>query len=449
MNTTYSSMITRFPTSETLLAYLKSAEGGRLSVRENKATPENPFVLIHYDRGVTDMTLPHVEYFRSVVWNIKTNRPVCAAPSHSQDIANFPADTEFVVEDFVDGVMVNMYWNGTSWALSTRTNIDGSSSYFGILPFHELFMETFFRAGLTLDSFNKNYTYSWVLQHPEERIVVPVRFARIFLVEVGIITENGDFTTTKFPIDILPPKAQGLLPSRHAIETLDLVKERVAAWGTRFGTFFQGLVIKAGGHRWKIRSEEYIRARTLRGNTPKRPFIWLQRFADGSLTEYLRIYPEERAEANVVIDRFKLCTQELHSLYKKIYRDRAFPLKEAPHKYRKLLWEIHQARKGSYFGDLREFMNKQDTARKLWLVNYETRYAGVPPPPSGEAPPDPYHDFTQASLPSEVSANATGNAVTSETVNPSTDVSVSASAPGNTVVDASETVSDEETERVD
>jgi hypothetical protein len=57
-----------------------------------------------------------------------------------------------------------------------------------------------------------------------------------------------------------------------------------------------------------------------------------------------------------------------------VYRKKELPLGQAPQKYRKLLWDAHQANKGAYFPHLRQFMNEQDTARKLWLVNYATRY---------------------------------------------------------------------------
>ena len=72
--------------------------------------------------------------------------------------------------------------------------------------------------------------------------------------------------------------------------------------------------------------------------------------------------------------RFKDITQEAHELYLKVYREKALPLGQAPQKYRKLLWDAHKAGAGAYFPALRTFMNNQDTARKLWLVNYELRY---------------------------------------------------------------------------
>ena len=91
----------------------------------------------------------------------------------------------------------------------------------------------------------------------------------------------------------------------------------------------------------------------------------------------MRLYPEEKCDAETLINGFKDATQELHTLYLRIYRSKEMPLGEAPRKYRKLLWDLHQSGGGAYFPNVRTFMNEQDTARKLWLLNYEERYGSA------------------------------------------------------------------------
>ena len=384
-NKTYSDLIAKFPTSEALLAYLRSAEGGRLIVRDDMMTPDDPLIVIRYEKGVTDMTLPHVESFRSVVWNMRTNRPVCASPTRGLKFgaAVDAAVTDFLVEEFVDGVMVNLFWDESKqvWRIATRTHLDAACNYYGRRTFAQLFWETLALTGVNPSSLSKNYTYSWVLQHPEERIVVAPAYGlpKLRLVEVARILEDGGHLVMRTPKELLPVAVHAMLPETHELATLEDVKERVEAWGKRFGTQWQGLVIKnkelgASPRRWKLRSNEYDEARHLRGNQPKLQFTWLERWSANKLKQYTALYPEEANAANATVERFKACTQEVHDLYTKIYKLRAFPLGQAPQKYRKLLWEIHAAKKGSYFPELRTFMNGQDTARKLWLVNYEARY---------------------------------------------------------------------------
>ena len=373
--TMFNDLISRFPTSDELFAFLRSPEGGNLTIRTDKMTPEHPFALIYYEKDKSDMTLPHVGAFRSVVWNVNTNQPVCVGPARGMGLSVLPADTvlttgDYYVEDFVDGVMLNLFHDGRQWVLATRTQLGADGHFYGTRPFRELFWEAFTAAGLDhVTDLNPAYSYSWVLQHPEERIVVAPEYGlpRLYLV------------ATSGPTSALRPALQSLRPKEHSdIHSVADVMDRVTTWGKRYGAKWQGLVVYgSGGVRYKVRSAEYTEARALRGNQPKRPFTWLERWGELKLGQYLRLYPEERVEAEALVARFKACTQELYDLYQKVYRERAFPLREAPQKYRKLLWDCHKENAGSYFPNTRTFMNKQDTARKLWLCNYEVRYGAT------------------------------------------------------------------------
>jgi hypothetical protein len=373
MTTFFNDLTIRFPTSEALLAWLRSDEGGRLHVREQWATPDSPLALIHYDKETSDMTVPHVGLFRSVVWNTNTNRPVCIAPARGLAFSKAveesvdPAGVATVVEDFVDGVMLNMFYDGVRWRLATRTVLDAECTFYGSRSFAHLFWETFDATGLDITrDLTTDATYSWVLQHPEERIVVSPTYG---IPKLYLVSATGG---------ALSERLQALIPQKHTLATLEDVKERVAAWGKRFGPQWQGVVLKTpDGRRFKLRSNEYDEARHLRGNQAKRAFVWLERWGQGRLPAYLRLFPEEEHEATSVVERFKAATKEAHETYLKVYRRHELPLGQAPQKFRKLLWEAHQAGKGAYFPTFRQFMNDQDTARKLWLVNWDLRYGAA------------------------------------------------------------------------
>lgn len=380
MNTTFKTLIEKYTTSEALATFLRSDEGGRLKVRDAHLTPESPLVVIHYDRTASDMSVAWIREFRSVVWNMRTNRPVCIAPMRGAEFgaAVDAGLTDFTAEDFVDGVMINMFFDGTIWRLATRTQLDAGGSFYGTRSFAELFMEAFTHSGLQFDDFHKDKCYSFVLQHPEERVVVAPAYGipKIVLVDTFVLAEDGSFKVLGSGSETnTNAGARIKCPERHGLRTLEEVKERVVAWGKRFGAGWQGLVLKtADGQRFKLRSNEYDEARALRGNQAKLQFLWLERWSEGRLTAYLRLFPEEMHRAEAIVGQFKTCTQEFHALFLKVYKNRELPLGQAPQKFRKLLWEARQAGTSSYFAHLRDFMNGQDTARKLWLVNYEQRY---------------------------------------------------------------------------
>jgi hypothetical protein len=369
--TMISSLTARFPAAEELFTHLKSAEGGRLVIRKEQATPDFPFAMIHYDKATSDMTNHNTNVFRSVVWNMETNQPACVGPARGLPLASLDALPEgAIVEEFVDGVMINMFYDGTAWRLATRTQINARGNFYGKRPFADLFWESFKNAGLSVDSglFETDLTYSWVLQHPEERIVIAPTYG---IPKLYLVDSNAKS---------LPSALEKLRPKRYDdLNTVEDIKERVAQWGKRYAAKWQGLVVKAvDGTRYKIRSDEYNAARQLRGNQAKLPFVWLERWSEGRrFGDYLKLFPEEKTDAEAVVEAFKACTQELYDLYQKVYRRKELPLGSAPQKYRKLLWDCHQEKAGAYFPNCRTFMNKQDTARKLWLVNYERRYGSV------------------------------------------------------------------------
>ena len=381
-NTMYADLIARFPTSEALFAYLRSEEGGRLIVRDDHLTADLPLTIIFYDKKKSDMANPLTHAFRSVVWNALTNRPVAAGPHRGLALpADLPSGP-FTVEEFIDGVMLNQWWNGETWQVSTRTQLDAGGSFYGKRPFATLFTEAFAAVGLREDQLDKSVVYSWILQHPEERIVVSPAYGvpKLWLVERSTFDAAGVRRLLTIPLSVDSPLIPHL-PQTFDLHTVADIQARVSANGRRLGAGWQGVVVKMAGPgtRYKLRSVQYNAARMLRGNQAKLQYLWLERWSEGkgALTNYLRVFPEEEHAANETITAFKTATQEFHDTYLKVYKHRTLKLGEAPIKYRKLIWEARQANVGTYFPSLREFMNKQDTPRKLWLVNFEKRYAGV------------------------------------------------------------------------
>jgi len=381
---TYKNLIERFPTTEALFSYLRSQEGGRLIIRQSN---DVPLSVIYYDKTVTNMELPHVRAFRSVVWDDKKNRPVCVSPHKGFDLATssaaVAAHKRLRVEDFVDGVMINQFWDGTQWRLSTRTTLDAKSSFYGTYrqgpSFAELFDNTLKeQTGMTRSQFPTIYCYSWVLQHPAERIVVGCKYGIPTITLVGCYLINP----VTADVTLVEPDNLNNIPRPTLHTDLCSVEDCIAraeAWGRRFKHEFQGLVAyhPETGIRYRIRTAEYTAARELRGNQSNLRYLWLERWSQGRLAAYLSIYPEETAEAENTIAEFKRATEELYHWYQRVYKHRELPLGQVPHKFRKFLWDIHRSNAGAYFPALRAYVNGQDTARKLWLVNYDKRYGSA------------------------------------------------------------------------
>ena len=84
------------------------------------------------------------------------------------------------------------------WVVCTKSNY-GANCKFNLdvdLTFNQMFAEAFAEDNLSYDYFNKNYSYSFVLQHPMNRIVVPVENPTLYLTTV-YKCENNTVTDNK------------------------------------------------------------------------------------------------------------------------------------------------------------------------------------------------------------------------------------------------------------
>jgi hypothetical protein len=375
---TFANLCINYTTSEALYAFLKSEEGGNLQVITASNVPEVPLSIIRYNKEKSDFSKEHVGYFRSVVWDDKTNRPVCVAPFRSvksEEVDPFGSDSPVVVEEFVDGTMINMFWYKHGWVLTTRSNLGANNSFYGSRSYAELFWEAFRASNLTLDMLDKEQCYSWVLQHPEERIVVaaPYGIPRIRLVGLSQIRDDDGSYEVSTTVNHSPEIVK-FFPEQYPLHSFQECKDRVVAWGKRFGASWQGLVVKSGVNRWKFRSQQYMEARALRGNQAKREYLWLEHWGKGTLFKYLNIYKEEEVLAMHVVANLKAETQAIYDTYMDVYFNRKYPLGQAPSKYRKFLWDLHQAKVGKFFGNTVKFVNGCETKRLLWLLHFDRRF---------------------------------------------------------------------------
>ena len=364
--------------SEALYTHLESAEGGLLKVIRSKEHPH--LAIIRYVKGSSDMTHANTHYFRSVVWNTETNKPVAFSPFQSVplDSSTFVSKESLVVEDFWDGTMINLFYDDKTaqWLIATRSNIGGNCRFYGPQTFYRLFWDTFAGLNITVGMLNEQMCYSWVLQHPTNRIVVPVPVANLRLVQVVKMT----------PLDFLPPLSEypammNMAGRRLPLSGLEVtVKALEAMIAANDSVYCQGFVVKdtATGQRWKIRTPTYKMLHELRGNTPRLDYKWLELRQKGSMNAYMHHFPEDRQPFDALWLRLKTQTRVLYQTYCDVFKARSLPSRDAPKHLRRLLYDMQD----HYLNRLRpaqltltwsecvSWVNAQDIPRQLFLANY-------------------------------------------------------------------------------
>lgn len=375
-----------------LSSYLRSAEGGSLHVQEYGT---EGLAIVRYVKDHSNMSLPHVRAFRSVVWNTAENVPVSVTAFKSEDGEQYVLSENMrhlQVEEFVDGVMIGQFWDAKteSWRIHTRSTLDAKCRYYSkTRSFADLFQEAWL---MTFDqevynTMDKTVTYTWILSHRENRIVCPAVVPRLTLVQMTRV--NADATVESVKLTEAPELLKKLVPrqymSRDAVG-MDVTHVAALLAMMNGNLQHQGIVLKNDAEpfrRWKMRSTMYKTVRQLRGNSARRDFLWMDLWSKGLMTDYLTHYPEERGAANNILNAWKSITQDTYKAYVDGFKARTLDRKTIHPRLRPFVYALHNhyltvlkpAHKPLDWKEAVRFMNERDTAQKIFAINWDVRKA--------------------------------------------------------------------------
>jgi hypothetical protein len=280
--------------------------------------------------------------------------------------------SDLTYEYFHDGVMIGAFWDqyNNTWRIHTRSTLDAKCRYYSqTKTFADMFNEANPNAFQALES---TTCYTFVLQHPENRIVCTVTAPKLICVQEAVVQPDASIVIKP----ISNTWVSNVLPTTQA--PLDKLREMR-------DLTYQGVIAKnnATGERWKIRTELYNMVRQLRGNSPRRDYLWLSLWRQNRLPEYLKMYPEEQFHANAVVQKWKNVTNSAFHIYTDVFKARSMDRSVIPAKFRPLVYGLHNlyrdtlkpANKSLDWRATMDYMNQRDIAQMLFVVNWDVREA--------------------------------------------------------------------------
>jgi hypothetical protein len=352
--TCFRDLVQQYPTWDALRIHLQSAEGGKLRVVQ-QPNSDDGLVIIRYTKNVSDMTKEHVRMFRSVVWDTVKNRPVSVAPVKAER-GDPPASSKVRISDFVDGTMLQGWCRADEQPeLATRTSLGAKGTFYSDRSFADLFGDATKAMGGTekfLASVVKPGEFvSFVLQHPEHKIVAQLPQARIYVVAAGKVLEDGTVTMSSFPVD-WPDRLLMFAPMVYE-ESHVMVDGREGHRLLRAhnrGFAWQGLVFQEEGtcRRWRLRNPEYQVVRTLRGAEANMMERFLRLRATGQMKKYLSYFREESNEMWTFEQTLRQRSQELYDAYNDVKKQKEKTMKDLPFCLRPHVYALH----GKYLSGL-------------------------------------------------------------------------------------------------
>ena len=271
---------------------------------------------------------------------------------------------DIIAEDFIEGTMINVFFDRlkNSWRYTSRSSIDANVAFYSDSSsakktFGDMFMDACLQNNLTLESLNRQFCYSFVLQHPLNRIVIPLKTPQLYLVEVYEIIHTNNNEILVYPQDMQSVRQHGrwvntsvLFPITYEFSNYSELIEKFASPNTPYNIMGIVLKNKETNLRTKIRNPIYEEVRHLRGNQPKLQYQYLTLRHSGKLPEYLKFYPEAKSEFSAYRDKVHMFTETLHKNYISCYVKKQKPLNEFGLQYKTNMFKIHEI----YLNELRE-----------------------------------------------------------------------------------------------
>ena len=313
--------------------------------------------VIKYNKKLlTPETISTYGLCRSVILN-KEQHIVSFAPPKSMAtnlfLEKYPVKNPLIIaEEMVEGTMINVFWDGVGWEVATRSTI-GAQNKFYMPPnpktFFDMFQEAADQSGMKLENLNQAFCYSFVLQHPENKMVVGFETPGLYLVAVYKI--NSPSCT----IDVIDPRSCNLniglvkFPEIYEFDTWDDLKTRFedAADINILGTMIHNLET---GERTKIRNTNYEQVRRLRGNQPKLKYQYLVlRKSGGKEDEYLSHFSEHTEQFKEWREEVDTFSRDLYNKYVLCFVTKKHSPDDCSFYLKKTLYSLHDL----YFYELK------------------------------------------------------------------------------------------------
>lgn len=329
--------------------------------------------------------------FRSVVINDAGNIVAFSPPktinfnvaADSAALDPMPIADLFVAEEFVEGTMINLFYNplvgagsGTpiaGWEISTKGVVGGMI----VVPkpgtaaaaaagdkgankekkddgantkatFRSLFLNACIKNGIEFDKLDTKYTYSLVLQHPENPLVCNILEPLVYLIAVYSI-DNATLTVTRHPRSAVDWKSIGFRVPReysNAAITFQGVRNRYASPTGTSPYRIMGVMLhstnKCTGWSFKLRNPSYESAKHAPLEQGKRLlFEYCSMRHTHDVKSHIKLCPEDAATFSEFQERIRAYTTQLYSNYVECFITKTHPLAEYDPNMRTHMYRIH------------------------------------------------------------------------------------------------------------
>lgn len=327
-------------------------------------------------------------WLRSIIFDNDDNLLVLApAKSVNYDyFKQYNSVDECYAEDFIDGTMINLYYDNNlqSWEICTRSNVGANNTFNNNKTFKEMFYDICYSIDFNLSMLNsyKNLTFSFVIQHPSNRIVAPISNNSLYLIKIMNIENigNNSYNINFYNVHnfLQTSNIKSLCYCNiYNIDTYEKIYDYYKHINCPY--YILGInIYNKNGTRTKIRNTNYVNIKILKGNQPKLQYNYLCLKKEKKINEYLLYFPEHSLEFQNYKSEIYDYTDNLYNNYIECFIKKTNVLKKYPREYRIHMWNLHNLYKDTLKFENKyidkkiviNYVNSLQPAQQMYVINY-------------------------------------------------------------------------------
>ena len=303
-------------------------------------------------------------YLKGAVIDINTNRVICLPPIKSLDISTESENQDGAIyQSLIDGTMINLFYHGDKWIISTRSEIGGYNKWTNKKSFRQMFDEC---CELDCDSLDKDMSYSFVMKHIENRNVSPVNNNELILVEVYNFSEDNVKKLEREEYPELNCIIHDIYTDREELMTL--------FQGPVIPYYIKGYTVKYDNLRYKWINPYFEEVRNLKINMNNHLLNYIELRRNGNLKKYLRYYPEHNHLFNNYKEKLHDLSNDLFTTYKNVFVHKSIDKKEVPYHLNPLVYDIHgrylKTKIPTNWESVKDYIHTVPSKKLVFAMNY-------------------------------------------------------------------------------
>jgi len=298
--------------------------------------------------------------------------------------------SKMFINEMVEGTMIQLFWDSRiqSWEIATKGSVGGDNWFYRTkypdIGEQKTFRDMFFDVVSSFSAFEhfpKDHCYQFILQHPENHIVLSIKTPAIYLVGVYRILVG------KQVLPILPTEYETWdicktipiqFPKRLYVESYDEIIEQYCSIQSDYKTVGFMILHMETGERTVIENPVYKEVRELRGNHPNLQYQYLCLRRIEKVADFLSYFPQYKKMFYRFYKQYSEFLSAIHQSYLTYYIQKSGV--RISKRYFPLIYRIHHTvyipslnggeRKIMRLAEIAKFIGNLDPSELIYYLNY-------------------------------------------------------------------------------